>query len=659
MTRFLSPWITTEDFIDKTPVSLFHKELEPFQTPERDKSLQNYHAVFKKKFKVEKKAIYTLRISADDYYKLYINGQYVGQGVKSAYPNRYHYNEYDISKYVHQGENEIQVHVYYQGLINRVWISGDNRMGLIADIFMDGDFLFGTDGSWGCEKLERYYSCETIGYQTQYLENIDFRIPNQPKKVCIHYADDHIFCELPAPVLEVYSLQAELKPVSDRAFFADITQEMVGTLAFKINGKSGQKVYLQCGEELEGENVVRWKMRCDTSYQETLILSGGEDVFQGYDYKGFRYIRLESDEPFVMADFQIRVQHHAFQEKIQINTQDEPLRQIWELCANTLHYSTQEAFLDCPTREKGQYLGDFTVSGLAYLHLTGDTEMYRLTLYDFAQTAQICKGLMADAACSFMQEIADFSLMYPLQVWNYYQYSHDKQTVQTLMGTIDELLAHFAQYERPDGLLVGVTDKWNLVDWPDVYRDGYDTELSLPIGEYVCHNVINAYYVGAYQIRNKLRKALSMPCDSKADTLAEAFHREFYKEELKLYTDRKDSLHSSLHSNVLPCFFGFEKAEARNSIQTLIQEKGFSCGVFFSYFVLKALVSLGARQEAYKLLTNDGEHSWKNMLREGATTTFEAWSKETKRNTSLCHPWACSPIVVLAEDFPELISRVF
>jgi alpha-L-rhamnosidase len=42
------------------------------------------------------------------------------------------------------------------------------------------------------------------------------------------------------------------------------------------------------------------------------------------------------------------------------------------------------------------------------------------------------------------------------------------------------------------------------------------------------------------------------------------------------------------------------------------------------------------------------------MLREGATTCFEAWGKDQKWNTSLCHPWASSPIPVIIEDIVGL-----
>ena len=74
------------------------------------------------------------------------------------------------------------------------------------------------------------------------------------------------------------------------------------------------------------------------------------------------------------------------------------------------------------------------------------------------------------------------------------------------------------------------------------------------------------------------------------------------------------------------------------------------CGVYMAYFLLKSLCRMGRYKEAYSLIVSESEHSWYNMVREGATTCFEAWGKEQKWNTSLCHPWASAPITVLVED---------
>ena len=79
-------------------------------------------------------------------------------------------------------------------------------------------------------------------------------------------------------------------------------------------------------------------------------------------------------------------------------------------------------------------------------------------------------------------------------------------------------------------------------------------------------------------------------------------------------------------------------------------DKGLCCGVYMSYFVLKALARIGAYEEELKLLINESSNSWVNMINEGATTCYEAWGKEQKWNTSLCHPWASAPIIVICED---------
>ena len=74
-------------------------------------------------------------------------------------------------------------------------------------------------------------------------------------------------------------------------------------------------------------------------------------------------------------------------------------------------------------------------------------------------------------------------------------------------------------------------------------------------------------------------------------------------------------------------------------------------GVYMSYFTLAALINHGKRDVAEELALDEG--CWLNMLREGGTTTFEAWGKDQKKNCSLFHPWATAPLVVFA-DIPRI-----
>lgn len=48
----------------------------------------------------------------------------------------------------------------------------------------------------------------------------------------------------------------------------------------------------------------------------------------------------------------------------------------------------------------------------------------------------------------------------------------------------------------------------------------------------------------------------------------------------------------------------------------------------------------------------------RNMLKEGATSTFEVWTKNSGNSTSLCHAWSSSPISAICE-FPQVLDTLY
>ena len=129
-----------------------------------------------------------------------------------------------------------------------------------------------------------------------------------------------------------------------------------------------------------------------------------------------------------------------------------------------------------------------------------------------------------------------------------------------------------------------------------------------------------------------------------------AFVKEFYNPETGLYCDSGTLTHSAAHSVILPLLFdiGTEDGSRTERMISFIMEKRLtSVGVYMAYFALAALVKHGRRDLAVELTLDEG--CWKNMLKEGATTTYEAWGKDQKWNTSLFHPWATAPLIVFAD----------
>jgi len=666
--QWKAKWITEQQFRFVKPIDVFSKEHDVKPEPQHRADLTNIHTMFRKSFQLQQLPQATqLYITADDYYKLYVNGQFVGQGPAQANYYHYFYNTYDITPYLQQGENVIAVHVYYHGLISRSYNSGDHRQGMIAELHIDGNYMFGTDSSWKYRAAAEYKAGPIIGYNTQFSEFIDSRLKQKGWRTkgfddsrwlsaSAQLADDHILFQQPTPTLSVYTVKPQLVTAIDGGYVLDFGSELTGQFTMTATGQAGQEILIRCGEELLPDARVRYEMRCNCTYEDRWILSGEREKLELYDYKAFRYVEVFTDaiDALEVDSFAAIVRHYPLNEQAcQFQSSNELLNSIWEICKNGLKYGTQENYVDCPSREKGQYLGDNTIITHAHAYVSGDLRMYRKALQDFAlMSARVCPGIMAVAPGHFMQEIADFSLQYPMQLLQYYRLSGDKEFVSAMYPVAQQIISHFTTFCREDGLLQSVDDKWNLVDWPENLRDGYDFELKRQ-GLTGCHNVVNAYYFGALKSMHQIGVELDLSETTYTEQIQivhQSFINTFYDHERRLMVDAEGSQHASLHANVLPLLFGCCPEEAIPSIVNLIKAKRLSCGVYMSYFVLKALAEAKQYELLYELIVSDDLHSWSTMVKEGATTCFEAWSKDLKWNTSLCHPWASAPIPLLIEE---------
>lgn len=660
-------WITTSDFIRYKPYNIFAKGVG--YESRSDSGLENYHTLFRKKFSLNKNSEtrYILNITADDYCKLYINGELFSMGPASGYHDKYNYNELDVTSALIDGDNVIAVHVYYHGKIDYTHVSMDNRQGLWAELVADGQCLVVTDENWKYYVDKSYISNGvTWGYDTQFAENIDRRLhpigwtqldfdDSGWDNAVINTADDHTLVKQMMPPVSFFEVKPEkINKREDGTYILDFGKELVGYVRVKINSKNGGNIRIRCGEELHDDGSVRSDMRCYVNFDEVWTYAKGEDLIESYDYSGFRYLQYETQDETVKAEhFTVLARNYPKGTDREFKSNNELLQKIWDICKNAVIISTQEGYFDCPTREKGQYLGDLLITASSHYYITGDIRPYKKALYDFSHSIKIDKGVPSVAPASIRNSIVDYSLLFPLILKNYYKLSGDKETVLELIPTMEKVIAYYETYKREDGLIECVKE-WNLVDWPDNLRDNYEFDLSKPTKLGV-HNVVNAYFFGAKKVMNEIYGIVGIDKKYDVEALKKAYFDAFYNHDTKLFTDCEHGEHSALHSNVLPYYFGMTTNEQNEIIPDFIMEKGFSCGVYFSYFVLKSLIMHGKKEKAMKLLLNESEHSWFNMVKEGATSCFEAWGKDQKSNSSLCHPWASTPIIVLCEDYDSEI----
>lgn len=153
-------------------------------------------------------------------------------------------------------------------------------------------------------------------------------------------------------------------------------------------------------------------------------------------------------------------------------------------------------------------------------------------------------------------------------------------------------ITYFKKYAREDGLIENVKEKWNLVDWPDNLRDGYDFDLSTVVGD-GCHNIINAFYCGVVKVVNEIKNILGSEIHDDFERLKASFIKAFYDEASGLFLDSTESKHSTLHSNSIALFYGLVPENAISSVVEFIKEKRLACGVYNAYFLLKGLAAVG------------------------------------------------------------------
>ena len=655
-------YICHPDFANVIPRNeVFHKEIHRYRPKPEEHRYLNRHVLFRRKIDLPRAKTAILRITADDYYKLYINGRFVTQGPSPSYPCAYYYNEIDVGAYLCEGENTFAVHTYYQGLINRVWVSGDLREMLWCELILDGVCALVSDDAWLCADHTGYTAMGKVGYDTAFLERYDSRAPETDfftpefddsawTHAAIFENADYVLRRQPSKQLSIYEMPfAEIVKANGRVF-ADLGREVVGYPVIRARGRAGDTLILHLGEELDEDGNVRFDMRCNCRYEEEWILSGGTDELNQYDYKAFRYLELLCPEDVEILSISVRVRHYPCEEKAVYRTENEALDRVLRLCADTVKYGAQEVFVDCPTREKGQYMGDVSVAARAHATLTRDTSFMKKAILDFCASSFISRGLMAVSTSAYMQEIADYSLQFPAQIAWVYAMDGDKEFLTQVYPYVESVYEYFLGYTDERGLLDGVTEKWNLVDWPQNLRDGYDFPLTTPIGRGV-HNVLNAFWCGFLMATDELRAHLGMEPTGRTEQTKRAFVETFYSEEMGLFCDSEEKTHAAVHSNLLPLLFdiGTQDEALCARICDLIEQKGLrSMGVYMAYFTLAALIGHGRRDLAERLAT--AEDAWLLMISEGATTTFEAWGKDQKGNCSLFHPWATAPLIVFAEE---------
>jgi len=460
----------------------------------------------------------------------------------------------------------------------------------------------------------------------------------------------------------------------------DFGNDAFAQLKMRIKSASdGDTLQIHLGEAIDATGRVERKPRGTIRYRLLkLALQKGEHNYDLKfladerntgskailmpDYIGevlpFRYVELEKNDKAII-EVQRYVVNYPFNDQASsFKSSDTLLNQIWDLSKHTIKATSFTGLYVDGDRERIPYEADALINQLS--HYASDAE--------FNMAKRSLDYLIYHATWP-----TEWSLQNLLVAWNDYLYSGDIRTVKLLYPQLKpKLLLALA---RPDGLISTRTGKQDssftksihfstfngekvlkdIVDWPQ--KGGFGLPPSYP-GEtdgfvFTDYNaVVNAFHYQALICMRDLAQALGEKADAtfyrqQANKVKQAFQSNFINPDTGTIKDGEDTMHSSLHANMLALAFNLVPIENKAKVLAHIRSRGMACSVYGTQFLLDALYNANEAEYGLQLLTSTEKRSWYNMLRSGSTMTTEAWDTDYKNNQDWNHAWGAAPANII------------
>jgi alpha-L-rhamnosidase len=629
-------------------------------------------SLFRKQVALPQQTITRARVyaSAGQQYELFVNDRRLAHGPSFSYPDEQYYETTDITTALRPGAfNTLQFTAHWT-------TPGQGRPpstpALIAHItidFADGTRkIVTTDGTWQTQSGP-WIPSSARNDEGDFVEHIDERRAGdtnwEPVKVLgphphapfthLYAARTHIVYHLMQPV--------SLKRLSDNAYVADFGAVYAATPVVEIHhGQAGRTVTLTSGYLLDNnghvsttEGIQQTDMHWDFDER-----SGSQEL-RPFGYLGFRYLEVDgAHEPLAPQDVMIDARHADMPDEhaASFQTSDTTLNAVWELARHSALYDSQEQFLDTPTREKGPFLGDSFDVSQAAMTAFGERALTFQALRDFARSQTRC---WPDGRVNVVypngdgcRDIPDATEVYPQWVWHVYQVTGDRQVLVDYFPVVTNIANYIARaIDKKTGLVTnlpgGGTDYlYGAVDWPPQMRYAYDMNTA-------ARTTMNVLAWSDFKIIAQMAQILHRANEVRVDAnaLEQAMQSRliradgFYAD--GLYADGKQSPHASQQANAYALAFGLVPADKVTSIADHIISLGTNMGVVNFRVLLDAMNAAGRDDALVTQLTDPTRPGYAQMLKEGATFTWESWNAR-QVGDSESHGWGSTVLDVLQSD---------
>ncbi|WP_214073357.1 alpha-L-rhamnosidase C-terminal domain-containing protein [Mucilaginibacter sp. dw_454] len=652
---------------------------------------------FRKKIDLPAKpATFFVNVSADNRYKLYVNGALVSCGPARGDTYFWNYEHVDLAPYLVAGNNTVAAQVWNEADV-RPEAQISLRTGFILQGATPAEEILNTNKSWqairdiGYKPLPVY-----LGYgayyvagpgelvvESQTLKNAVAKDPDFPgwygatiidhgKPKGMQDAFGWMLVQSQIPQMErtyqrIPSLRKAIGvtapdgfPVNKTALTvpANTTATLIldqtyltnAYLTLNFSKGKGAGISLTYNESLF-DNLAKYGNRKGDrnavegkemgGRKDSLIADGTEgQSFTTMYWRTFRYIRLivhTADEPLVIDDIYGTSTGYPFQLNAKLKTDNPEMQQMLDIGWRTARMDAIETYMDCPYYEQLQYIGDTRIQAMVSYYNSGDDRLMRNAI-NLMDHSRLGEGITLSRHPSFSpQIISTFSLWYIGILHDYWMYRPDANFIKGKLQGERAVLDFFSRYQQADGSLKGVP-YWTFVDWSNGWGGG-----SPPIGSKGGSSILDLQLLIAYQQAAEMEaklgmSALALNYSAKAAQLKQIIQAKYWDAAKGLYADNEDKKQFSQHANSLAILSGAaEKIIAPAIAHKLLTDASLTqCTIYFKYYLHQALTQAGLGNDYMKWLD-----IWREDIKLGLTTWAEM--SDVPASRSDCHAWGSSP----------------
>ena len=597
----------------------------------------NEYVVYEEKFNFDgDKATFTVCAEMD--YVLYVNGKLASFSQYAGYPFQKYYDQIDITEFCIPGENVFTLTARYEGVRTHIHIV--DGAGVIYTLDVDGNTVA--------------YSHEGVlgGYDNRYIQNTTQLISSQMGYGCDMRVGDYVcnipsvevnltYNILPRPVKKTEKLLfVEGKLIDQEKMLYDIGRETAGYLRVKFKASKAGKAKIAYGQHIV-DGGVRYQIWI-REFAFNFEMDEGEHEFEQYFVRmSGRYIQAFLDEGIeIVSVGVIPYLYPVTENEFKL---DNPLDQkIYDVCVRTLRLCMNLHYEDTPWREQALYVLDSRNQMLCGYYTFKETEFQKANLELIAHGARPDGFLELTYPSVDGPAIPFFSVMYPVEVYEYIKHTGDKSILDVAMPTMLRIMNNFKEKLESNNLIRQFNAPyWNFYEWSDgshdriPHQNGYEYKDCF-------HLILNCAFVYSGKMFKEMCDMVGADFDCDFDAVKEAINQEFFDNtdgNFVLRTDDRSFKSQLGNAFALLIGLGDERTvkaikEDKNLIQTSL-----------SMLIYKYDALLAANPDNKEFILNEIRELYGYMLDQGATSFWETMLGDADFGGagSLCHGWSALP----------------